>query len=43
MGDHLSVGVQTWGSAILLGRQIALHPSDYGLFPLPKLTEVYES
>lgn len=32
MGDHLSVGVQTWGSAILLGRQIALHPSDYGLF-----------
>lgn len=33
MSDHLSVGVQTWGSAILLGRQIALHPSDYGLFP----------
>lgn len=33
MADHLSVGVQTWGSAILLGRQIALHPPDYGLFP----------
>ncbi|OWZ66812.1 hypothetical protein AYX15_01987 [Cryptococcus neoformans] len=37
MGDHLSVGVQTWGSAILLGRQIALHPSDYGLFPPTKV------
>ncbi|WVQ96602.1 hypothetical protein IAU59_003707 [Kwoniella sp. CBS 9459] len=32
MGDHLSVGVQTWGSAILLGRQMALRPADYGLF-----------
>ncbi|WRT66729.1 uncharacterized protein IL334_003692 [Kwoniella shivajii] len=32
MGDHLSVGVQTWGSAILLGRQLALRPEDYGLF-----------
>ncbi|WWC62977.1 uncharacterized protein I303_105575 [Kwoniella dejecticola CBS 10117] len=33
MGDHLSVGVQTWGSAILLGRRLALNPQDYGLFP----------
>ncbi len=33
MGDHLSVGVQTWGSAILLGREIALNPYDFGLFP----------
>ena len=33
MQDHISVGVQTWGSAILLGRQMALHPSDFGLFP----------
>ncbi|WWC88301.1 uncharacterized protein L201_003209 [Kwoniella dendrophila CBS 6074] len=32
MGDHLSVGVQTWGSAILLGRKLALNPQDYGLF-----------
>lgn len=35
MSDHLSVGVQTWGSAILLGRRFALHPADYGLFPGP--------
>lgn len=33
MSDHLSVGVQTWGSAILLGREMALHPQDFGLFP----------
>ncbi|ORY24571.1 hypothetical protein BCR39DRAFT_546528 [Naematelia encephala] len=32
MADHLSVGVQTWGSAILLGRQMALRPTDFGLF-----------
>ncbi|WVR06660.1 hypothetical protein IAU60_003692 [Kwoniella sp. DSM 27419] len=32
MGDHLSVGVQTWGSAILLGREVAQRPADYGLF-----------
>ncbi|KAK8864152.1 hypothetical protein IAR55_001398 [Kwoniella newhampshirensis] len=35
MGDHLSVGVQTWGSAILLGRQMALRPADFGLFLPP--------
>lgn len=37
MQDHLSVGVQTWGSAILLGREMALRPADFGLFqsPLP--------
>ncbi|WWC71121.1 uncharacterized protein I206_105074 [Kwoniella pini CBS 10737] len=34
MGDHLSVGVQTWGSAILLGRKLALNPEEFGLFPL---------
>ncbi|OCF37330.1 hypothetical protein I316_01239 [Kwoniella heveanensis BCC8398] len=38
MGDHLSVGVQTWGSAILLGRQMAVRPADYGLF-LPSTDE----
>lgn len=32
MADHLSVGVQTWGSAILLGREMALRPADFGLF-----------
>ncbi|WVO18596.1 hypothetical protein L204_106315 [Cryptococcus depauperatus] len=32
MSDHESVGVQTWGSAILLARQIALNPFKYGLF-----------
>lgn len=32
MGDHLSVGVQTWGSAILLGRELALNPAKFGLF-----------
>lgn len=31
MGDHLSVGVQTWGSAILLGREMALRPDNFGL------------
>jgi predicted nicotinamide N-methyase len=31
MSDHLSVGVQTWGSAILLGREMALRPADFGL------------
>lgn len=31
MSDHLSVGVQTWGSAILLGRRMALRPSEFGL------------
>lgn len=31
MGDHLSVGVQTWGSAILLGREMALRPEKFGL------------
>ncbi|ORX37065.1 hypothetical protein BD324DRAFT_424024 [Kockovaella imperatae] len=33
MADHLSVGVQTWGSAILLGREISLHPDEFELFP----------
>lgn len=33
MSDHISVGVQTWGSAILLGREMALRPADFGLFP----------
>ena len=32
MSDHLSVGVQTWGSAILLGRRMARDPSEFGLF-----------
>lgn len=32
MSDHLSVGVQTWGSAILLGRELALRPDKFGLF-----------
>jgi predicted nicotinamide N-methyase len=35
MSDHLSVGVQTWGSAILLGREMALRPSDFGLSNTP--------
>lgn len=35
MGDHLAVGVQTWGSAILLGRQVALRPDDFALFRPP--------
>lgn len=35
MQDHVSVGVQTWGSAILLGREMSLNPSDFGLFPGP--------
>lgn len=35
MQDHISVGVQTWGSAILLGREMALNPSAFGLFPGP--------
>ncbi|WVW85097.1 hypothetical protein I302_107134 [Kwoniella bestiolae CBS 10118] len=35
MSDHLSVGVQTWGSAILLGRKLALNPQEYGLFLPP--------
>ena len=45
MNDHLSVGVQTWGSAILLGREMALRPSEFGLFPLkstPRGTRVLE-
>lgn len=29
--DHLSVGVQTWGSAILMGRRVALAPHEFGL------------
>ena len=32
MADHLSVGVQTWGSAILLGREMARRPESFGLF-----------
>lgn len=35
MQDHISVGVQTWGSAILLGREMSLNPSAFGLFPGP--------
>jgi len=35
MQDHVSVGVQTWGSAILLGREMSLSPSAFGLFPGP--------
>lgn len=35
MSDHISVGVQTWGSAILLGREMSLRPADFGLFPRP--------
>lgn len=30
--DHISVGVQTWGSAILLGREMSLRPAHFGLF-----------
>lgn len=33
MADHLGVGVQTWGSAILLGREMALRPAEFGLSP----------
>ena len=32
MANHLSVGVQTWGSAILLGRRMAKYPGQFGLF-----------
>jgi len=32
MDNHLSVGVQTWGSAILLGRRMAKYPDQFGLF-----------
>jgi hypothetical protein len=32
MANHLSVGVQTWGSAILLGRRMARYPDQFGLF-----------
>ena len=32
MANHLSVGVQTWGSAILLGRRMAKYPDQFGLF-----------
>ncbi|EJT51873.1 hypothetical protein A1Q1_06870 [Trichosporon asahii var. asahii CBS 2479] len=38
MSDHISVGVQTWGSAILLGREMSLRPADFGLFPRPGQT-----
>ncbi|WVQ84233.1 hypothetical protein IAT38_006384 [Cryptococcus sp. DSM 104549] len=38
MSDHLAVGVQTWGSAILLGRQICLGPAEYGLFLPPTIS-----
>jgi predicted nicotinamide N-methyase len=31
MANHLSVGVQTWGSAILLGRRMAKYPDQFGL------------
>ncbi|KAK4685398.1 hypothetical protein P7C73_g4751, partial [Tremellales sp. Uapishka_1] len=40
MSDHLSVGVQTWGSAILLGREIALRPEAYGLVPRCRVLEL---
>ncbi|CAK9782860.1 hypothetical protein CC85DRAFT_289358 [Cutaneotrichosporon oleaginosum] len=39
--DHISVGVQTWGSAILLGREMSLRPTTFGLF-LPHSTRVLE-
>jgi predicted nicotinamide N-methyase len=39
--DHISVGVQTWGSAILLGREMSLRPTSFGLF-LPHSTRVLE-
>jgi len=42
MADHLSVGVQTWGSAILLGREMAMRPTDFGLFPPDKSIRVLE-
>jgi predicted nicotinamide N-methyase len=32
MANHLSVGVQTWGSAILLGRRMAKYPDQFELF-----------
>ncbi len=31
LADHLSVGVQTWGSSILLGREITSDPVKFGL------------
>lgn len=39
--DHTSVGVQTWGSAILLGREMSLRPTTFGLF-LSHSTRVLE-
>ena len=33
ISDHLDVGVQTWGSAILLGRELAVRPEKFGLLP----------
>ncbi|GMK59151.1 hypothetical protein CspeluHIS016_0701660 [Cutaneotrichosporon spelunceum] len=40
--DHVSVGVQTWGAAILLGREVSLRPTAFGLFPshTPRVLEL---
>ena len=42
MSTHLSVGVQTWGSAILLGRRLALKPEVFGLFRSDRPVRVLE-
>jgi predicted nicotinamide N-methyase len=42
MSNHLNVGVQTWGSAILLGREIALHPTTFGLFRTDRPVRILE-
>ncbi len=34
LSDHLSVGVQTWGSSILMGKMVAGQPDDYFKNPL---------
>ena len=42
MVDHQDVGVQTWGSAILLGREMALRPEAFGLLAQDREARVLE-
>ena len=42
MVDHQDVGVQTWGSAILLGREMALRPDAFGLLAQEREPRVLE-
>lgn len=40
MGDHTAVGLQTWGSAYVLGERVAKNPTGFGVDSNARLLEI---